>query len=189
MDEAEFSVVIPAKNRSAMLGRAISSALQQTLPPKEIIVVDDGSDEPDFFLLSEKFPQVKWLRQKNKGVSAARNRGIEMASCQWIALLDSDDLWHEEKLLSQSRFIGKNPDIPAVHTDERWIRSGNEVMPPKYLDKSPNGLWERSLENCLICASSIAIHQSVFEKIGLFDEELEVCEDTIFGSVCFWKYR
>ena len=77
-------------------------------------------------------------------------------------------------------FLETFPQLRAIHTGERWIRNGNEVTPPAYLEKSSDLLWERSLRHCLICPSSVLIHRSVFETVGLFDEELTVCEDYDF---------
>lgn len=140
--------------------------------------MDDGSITPLKKGLGEEFPHVRWYRQdRQKGVSASRNLGIRKARNPWIAFLDSDDQWMPEKLEAQCLFHQANPEIFASHTNETWIRNGNQVMPPAYLDKSPEGLFERSLERCLICPSSVLVHRSILDQIGLFDEELPVCED------------
>ena len=128
------------------------------MPANEIIVVDDGSKEGLLDDIKARFPQIIWLRQKNKGVAAARNYGIRKRS-PWIALLDSDDEWIQRKLERQAEYILRNPQTRALHTDERWIRYENEVMPPSYLDKSADHLWERSLRHCLVCPSSVMLHR------------------------------
>ena len=143
-------------------------------------MVDDGSTDGSFRDLPSSFPSVRWLRQENKGVSSARNLGIRNARGSWIALLDSDDQWKPEKMELQITCITSNAKPKACHTDEEWIRNGNQVMPPKFLDKSPKGLFARSLRRCLICPSSALIQREVFSKIGLFDESLPVCEDYDF---------
>ena len=178
--EIVVSVIIPTYNRCGLLERAIRTVLEQSLPANEIIVVDDGSKEGLLDDIKARFPQIIWLRQKNKGVAAARNYGIQESRSPWIALLDSDDEWDSRKLERQAEYILRNPQTRALHTDERWIRSGNEVMPPSYLDKSADHLWERSLRHCLVCPSSVMLHRSVFEEIGYFDESLTVCEDYDF---------
>jgi glycosyltransferase involved in cell wall biosynthesis len=179
-DGSSISVVIPTYNRWNLLNRALSSVVNQTYPAHQIIVVDDGSDEFVSDSLRNSFPSVQFLRQENKGVASARNLGIKQSTGDWIALLDSDDEWEPRKLAKQMAFLEKSPELRAIHTEERWIRNGNEVTPPAYLDKSSHLLWERSLRHCLICPSSVLIHRSVFETVGLFDESLTVCEDYDF---------
>lgn len=176
-----ISVVIPVYNRPDLLERALCSVSKQTTQADEVLVVDDGSSSsPDLSDFHEN-PEVHCLRrEKNLGVSAARNWGIQQARGEWIALLDSDDEWEPKKLERQVQYIDQNPELLAVHTLEKWIRLGNEVIPPAYLDKSNNRLWERSLKNCLICPSSVLLHRSVFESVGWFDESLPVCEDYDF---------
>ncbi|MBP51931.1 MAG: glycosyl transferase [Opitutae bacterium] len=175
-----ISVVIPCLNRVIELQRALKSIYQQTKQPDQIIVVDDGSEQPLEPQISPFFPKVEWLTQENRGVSSARNFGIQNASGDWIALLDSDDEWTPEKLESHIWIHQQKPDLLASHTNEIWIRNGNQVVPPKYLDKSNHELFQRSLTRCLICPSSAFIHRSIFRKIGSFDETLTACEDYDF---------
>jgi len=153
----------------------------QTIQPDEVLVVDDGSPSPPDLSSFHEYSKIHFLRcDNNQGVSAARNWGIQQANGEWIALLDSDDEWEPQKLEKQIQYIDQNPELLAVHTLEKWIRSGNEVIPPAYLDKSSYRLWERSLKNCLICPSSVLLHRSVFGSVGWFDESLKVCEDYDF---------
>jgi glycosyltransferase involved in cell wall biosynthesis len=176
-----ISVVIPVYNRPDLLNRALCSVSKQTTQADEVLVVDDGSSSPPD--LSDFYGHLEihcLISDKNFGVSAARNWGIQQARGEWIALLDSDDEWEPKKLERQVQYIDQNPQLLAVHTLEKWIRLGNEVIPPAYLDKSSNRLWERSLKNCLICPSSVLLHRSVFESVGWFDESLPVCEDYDF---------
>lgn len=177
----KVSVVIPVYNRPDLLNRAVSSVSRQSFAPFEILVVDDGSTPTVRSLKDFNSINVRILRnEQNKGVSAARNLGILEASGDWIALLDSDDEWMEEKLQKQIQHLEQHEGLLAVHTGEKWIRNGNEVIPPAYLNKSPDNLWERSLQHCLICPSSVLLHKSIFQNIGLFNENLPVCEDYEF---------
>ena len=177
----KVSVVIPVCNRPALLQRAVSSVSRQSFAPFEILVVDDGSTPPVGSVKDFNSIDVRVLRnEQNQGVSAARNLGIREANGDWIALLDSDDEWMEEKLQKQIQHIEQHEGLHAVHTGEKWIRNGNEVIHPAYLNKSPDNLWERSLQHCLICPSSVLLHKSIFQNIGLFNENLPVCEDYEF---------
>ena len=172
-----ISVVIPCLNRVSLLKRSLKSVLAQSFQPQEIIVVDDGSSPPLQNSLAEEFPSVSWFWQRNSGVSSARNYGIRKARHEFIALLDSDDEWEPTKLEKQIDFHKANPQILASHTAEKWIRHGNHVLAPKYMNKDSHHLFERSLERCLICPSSVFLHRSLFKTIGYFNENLPVCED------------
>lgn len=179
-DNFSVSVIIPTFNRIEFLSHALDSVFSQSYEATEVIVVDDGSTDHTVEKLSPAYPSVRFLRQENQGVSAARNLGIIKAENPWIALLDSDDRWALEKLDRQINHLSQNPSLRAVHTGEKWIRNGKEINIPASLDKTKDGLWERSLEKCIICPSSVLLHQSVFEKIGTFDPSLAICEDYDF---------
>jgi len=179
-DNFSVSVIIPTFNRVEYLPDALDSVYSQTHPVTEVIVVDDGSTDHTVEKLSPSYPSVQFLRQENQGVSSARNLGIAKASHPWIALLDSDDRWTPQKLERQINHLSQNPSLRAVHSGEKWIRDGKEMNIPASLDKLKEGLWERSLEKCIICPSSVLLHQSVFEKTGTFDPSLAICEDYDF---------
>ena len=173
----QVSAVIPTHNRLHLLRRALYSVQAQTLPPLETIVIDDGSTDRSHESLATEFPTVQWIRQSNHGVSHARNQGIKQAKGEWIALLDSDDTWHPSKLEEQNQFLQQNLGLLFCHTDEAWIRRGKSVSHPAYLNKSNQDIFLKSLARCIICPSSVVMHQKIFEIIGFFDEKLPVCED------------
>ena len=172
----EITVVIPTYNRYTLLKRAITSLYSQTCQPKEIIVVDDGSTD-DTSQIQNDFPDIIYIYQKNRGVSAARNVGIQKASCEWIAFLDSDDEFHPKKLQKQVEFHKKNPDILMSYTAERWIRDAKEVKIPKKYRKIGKDIFSENVECCNIAPSSVMLHKKVFQSIGMFDETLWACED------------
>ena len=179
-DNFSVSVIIPTYNRSAFLKSALESVNSQSYPIKEILVIDDGSTDQTVENLTPNFKSVIFIRQENQGVSAARNTGIKKATGEWIALLDSDDLWTVGKIEKQIAHLRQNPKIKACHSGEEWVRNGKRVNIPTRLNKSNDGLFSRSLDRCIICPSSILIHRSVFKKIGIFDEDLPLCEDYDF---------
>lgn len=111
------SVVIPTRDRAALLREAVASALRQSLPPAEVIVVDDGSTEDIPGALREFGDAVRCLRQEGAGQSAARNRGAAAAAGEWIAMLDSDDLWEPEKLERQLTLHRMAPELAWSVTD------------------------------------------------------------------------
>ena len=172
-----FSVIIPTFNRLESTQKAILSVLSQTFPAEEIIVIDDGSTDDSSQTLSQQYPNLIWIFQENHGVSHARNRGVENASCDWVAFLDSDDTWEPTKLEKQVEFLKSRPGLSLCHTDENWIRNQQPVNPPAYLDKSDANIFSKSLVRCIICPSSVVMQKSVFIELGKFREDLPVCED------------
>lgn len=115
MARSTITVVIPCYNGSAFLREALDSVLAQTHAPLEVIVVDDGSTDDSADVAEACGPPVRVIRQENQGESVARNRGIDEARGDWIALLDADDLWKPEKL--ERQLEAAKPDVVAVHTN------------------------------------------------------------------------
>ena len=174
---SSISVVIPTYNRAELVMRALRSVLAQTRPAEQVIVVDDGSTDDTGRLVQQNFGAVDYLAQENRGVSAARNRGIEVATGEWIALLDSDDEWLPKKLERQFAHLEQEPDHRVCHTDEIWIRRGRRVNPRLKHAKQGGWIFKQCLPLCAISPSSVVIHRSVFDEVGLFDETLPACED------------
>ena len=171
------SVIIPTFNRCEFVNLAIRSVLEQTIDVGEIIVVDDGSTDGTESTVRKQFPRVELISQTNRGVSHARNAGIQHASGAWIAFLDSDDRWLPKKIEKQMIAIEHNPEYRICHTDEIWIRRGRRVNPMRKHRKSGGDVFERCLPLCVISPSSVLIERRVFDRCGVFDTVLPVCED------------
>ena len=158
--------------------RAIESVLNQTVVPFEIIVVDNGSTDDTKKMVSSLYPNISYLIEEKNGVSAARNKGIKIAKSEWIAFLDSDDIWESKKLEKQLIFYNNyKKKIRFIHTNETWIRNGKFLNQMKKHQKSGGNLFNNSLKLCCISPSSSMIKKQVFEDYGFFDETLIVCED------------
>lgn len=169
-----IAVIIPTYNRPQETMSAIESVLNQSHSPHEIIVVDDGSE----LLFEYDHPQVHVIRlNKNHGVSYARNIGINHASTEWIALLDSDDIWNPNHLACITNYLHINSLCRWLQTDERWIRNGKHINKKAYHQKPTGWAFEPSLKRCLVSPSAVMIHRSLFDWHGIFDEHLTVCED------------
>ncbi|MBT3312279.1 MAG: glycosyltransferase [Desulfobacterales bacterium] len=178
MEQKPFiSVIIPTYNRSGFLREAIDSVLAQDYDSFELIVVDDGSTDSTKEILDSYMDDIIVLHQENKGVSAARNRGIKDSSGELIAFLDSDDLWLPGKLSIQADFFESNPDIMICQTEEIWIRKGIRVNPKKKHKKHSGMIFMESLALCLISPSAVMVRKDLFNKVGMFDETLPACED------------
>ena len=173
----QVSVIIPTYNRGWIVGEAVDSVLAQDFADYELIVVNDGSTDETEAVLSDYGDRICIVRQKNKGVSAARNTGIRSASGDLISFLDSDDLWLPSKLSNQTAFFDQHPQAVACQTEETWIRNGRRVNPRNRHRKPSGMIFEPSLALCLVSPSAVMIRRSLFDRVGLFDESLPACED------------
>jgi glycosyltransferase involved in cell wall biosynthesis len=117
------SVIIPTYNHAESLRQTVGSILQQTHMPLEVIIVDDGSVDATEAVCAGLPEPVRYIRQENAGVSAARNRGISEAKGEWVALADSDDLWDPVKLEVQLAALARAPEA-------RWCATGCQVIGP-----------------------------------------------------------
>ena len=177
----KVSVIIPTYNRLPLLKEAVESVLTQDFEDLELIVVDDGSTDGTGEEMERYSGRVKLLQHsENKGVSAARNKGILHAKGKYLSFLDSDDLWVKGKLKILVAFLDDNPQYPLCYTDEIWIRKGKRVNPKLKHAKYSGWIFERCLPLCTISPSSVMIRKALFSKVGLFDEALPVCEDYDF---------
>ncbi len=171
------TVVITTHNRARLVVEAVESVLAQTVTDFELIVIDDGSTDDTALLLDPYKDRLSYHRQENSGPSSARNRGIEIAGGSLIAFLDSDDLWHPEKLLRQVDYLQLHPEFPLCYTDEIWIRGGRRVNQGKRHRKYGGWIFDKILPLCLISPSSVLLRRSLFDDVGMFDESLPACED------------
>lgn len=177
----KVSVIIPTFNRAHYLTQAIDSVLAQTYQNFEIIVVDDGSTDDTAAVLKSYKASVNYFYQENQGPSAARNLGIEMSNGQYIAFLDSDDLWLPEKLEVQRDYFKTNPEVGLVHADLLIMEDGLTPSVPRmrYLSqprKSGYILPELFTEN-MILTPTVLVRRACFKVSGLFDTELRGGED------------
>ncbi|TPG49581.1 glycosyltransferase family 2 protein [Roseomonas nepalensis] len=155
----DVSVVIPAYNAAKTIGNTIETVLAQTVPAKEIIVVDDGSADDTAMVAEGYGPFVKVIRKQNGGPASARNLGVRQAAGEWIALLDADDLWAPDKLERQLRLVA-DPEVGLVHT----LTDGQRAQVPTTL--SFEQLWDRNW----IVNSTVLLRKKAFENLGGFDE-------------------
>ena len=184
----EVSVILPTYNRGWILKEAIDSVLAQDFRDFELIVVDDGSTDNTRQILDSYHQDLMVVRQPNRGVSAARNRGIAAAGGGLIAFLDSDDLWLPRKLSNQVVFFNSNPEAVINQTEEIWIRNGVRVNPKTRHHKPSGMIFEPSLALCLVSPSAVMIKRSLFDEVGLFDEDLPACEDYDLWLRISWRY-
>lgn len=158
------SAVIPAYDAAEFVGRAIESVLGQTEPPIEVIVVDDGSSDNTSEVVAAYGASVRLVRQANAGPAAARNRGIRLATGDWIGLLDADDRWAADKLARQIELISD----PKTATIATWNARRQERRPREFVDFET--LWRSNR----FVTSSALVRREAFEDVGGFDEDREL---------------
>lgn len=187
-----ISVIIPTYNRSGFLQEAIRSVLDQDYWQGgwewEFLVVDDGSTDDTAEVLRSYAASVAYVRQPHSGVSAARNRGLRLTRGEYVAFLDSDDLWEPHKISRQMRFMQERADAVVVCSEETWIRNGVFVNPRRKHRKYSGWVFEKFLPLCLLSLSSALFRRRVFEEIGAFDEDFPVCEDYDLGIRLAHRY-
>lgn len=190
-----ISVIIPTCNRAPFLKEAIQSVLDQDYfissnlaASFELLIIDDGSTDNTKEIVMAFGDRVKYHYQTNKGISASRNLGLRLAKGDYIAFLDSDDLWNKAKLRMQMNLMKHLSRVKACYTEEIWIRKGVKVNPKKKHQKYSGWIFDKVLPLCLISLSSALFKKEVFEEVGHFDEELPVCEDYDFGIRLAQKY-
>lgn len=158
------TTIIPAYNSEKTLGRAIESVLSQKIPGCELIVIDDGSVDQTG-RIARRYKKVRYLRQKNQGVSAARNRGIKLARGKYIALLDADDQWLPGKLRHQLDFLEKNPKVMVMSTGVNYLGQDNQKIRVSRLEKQ-GMIFKDLLEGNFIVISSAVIRRECMSSIA-----------------------
>jgi glycosyltransferase involved in cell wall biosynthesis len=171
------SVVIPCFNQGHYLAEAIESALAQTLPAAEVVVVDDGSND-NSFEVAGRYEKVVRMRQGNRGVAAARNAGWRNASSEYIVFLDADDRLLPEALEVGAGMLAPRPHIAFVSGFSRDIGDDGKVIPGMRQPLVSQDHYLRLLEDCFIWSgSSIVYRRSALEAVGGFDESLDAADD------------
>ena len=182
------SVIIPSYNCELYIAETLKSILGQTFKDIEIIVVDDGSTDKTWQIVTSYAP-VRLITQANAGVCAARNRGIREAAGQYICLMDHDDYWLPDKLALQLEQMQRHPEVGLVYSTFTWWNPGPEGVfpdPGNYKDESSGSaideefsgwIYHLLLLDCWVLTSSALIRAEVFNKCGAFDESLPYSED------------
>lgn len=185
MNRPYISIIIPTYNRAHLINRAIESVLNQTYGKFELLVVDDCSnDDTESVVSSFDDFRIRYIKcDKNGGAAAARNRGIKEAKYDWIAFLDSDDVWRTDKLEKQVTAMDGVAGL-VYCTFLRHPSDGTEdtLMPSsdRSVDRRQGIMFGELLLGNFIGMPTIMVHKSVFNDAGLFDENLRCYEDYDF---------
>ena len=179
MSEPTISVVIPLYNKQLEIGAAVRSALAQTRPPQEIIVVDDGSTDGGAEIVRAiGSPLVRLVRQSNAGVCAARNRGIAESTGEYIALLDADDAWEPGFLAEIAAMIREFPGCGLYCTAFSIISHDGTYPAPTPSERGVvANFFRESAHRYIAIPSASCIPRRVFDTVGLFPEGMKIAED------------
>jgi glycosyltransferase involved in cell wall biosynthesis len=170
------SVIIPVYNGEDFLAEAVESVRLQNHAHLEIIIVDDGSSDNTAKIASRLQGNIHYVYQANSGPAAARNRGLRMAAGNVIGFLDADDVWTVNKIRLQLGYFEKDPSLEIVLGLLQRMQL-TEAEGGKRTFKE----WAEPVMNMHL--GSALFKRSAFEKVGLFDESLDYCED------CDWFMR
>lgn len=191
----KVSVVIPTYNRADRVGKTIDSVLTQTFTDLEVIVVDDGSSDDTGPVLAKTFGnRIRYFAQANQGASVARNRGIEESRGEWIAFLDSDDLWEKDKLEWQFKALERSdPQCGGCYTDVRFFnhvetRTMFQMAEESYRHEGTTGVNREVLRllvrpggaGMVVCLSSFLVRADTARRTRGFDPKLLYSQDSEF---------
>jgi glycosyltransferase involved in cell wall biosynthesis len=177
--QPRVSGIITAYNGEAYVAEAIDSVLSQTRPVDELLVIDDGStDRTAEIVEGYRSRGVRLVKQENRGLARARNRGIAETTGDLIAFLDCDDLWLPEKNGLQVQHLVENPSVGLVTCDVLWWEGGKRWIRPQRIGRTPAATRrELALRNCVGNASGVMLRRSVLSEVGVFDPEQIWAED------------
>jgi glycosyltransferase involved in cell wall biosynthesis len=177
----DVSVVIPSYNSARFVREAVESALAQTLPPVEVIVVDDGSSDDTAAALEPLSDRIRLIRQDNAGVAAARNTGIRSAHGALIAFLDADDVWIPERLARQAPLHEEDPRIGLSHCGivevEERLAPIAERLDGLSGDRVAATMLHGQGNRLHASGSTMMLTRGAIEAVGDFDVELPPSED------------
>ncbi len=177
----DISVIIPCYNSLQFVGDAIDSVLQSTISSFEILVVDDGSNEPVAPFLNDRYPNVgnlRCIRQENRGLSGARNTGIREALGEFLVFLDADDLILPDKLRVQLEFLRSNTTIHVVYSLSEWFKGDDpEQTFPVRFPIYEGDILANLLYGNFIHVNSVMIPKNLVIDAGGFDESFKELED------------
>jgi glycosyltransferase involved in cell wall biosynthesis len=171
------SVVIPSYNHAHFLGAAIASAIAQTSHPVEVIVVDDGSVD-DTEAVARAFPQVRYIRQENRGLAAARNTGLAYCQADLVVFLDADDRLLPGGLEMGAQLLQADPDLGFVAGHSRFITGDGVPLPTQQPVRSDEDPYIALLRrNTIRNPAMVMFRRSVLDKVGSFDSRVDACAD------------
>ena len=173
-----ISVVIPCYNQAHFLAEAVESVLAQTWPDREVVVVDDGSQDDPAGVVA-RYPGVRLVRQPNQGVSAARNRGLSESRGEYLVFLDADDRLLPEALETGLRHLSARPECVMAAGHYRNISSDGRPLPTPAQPVVERDHYATLLRggDCVWLPAAVLYRRAVFDAVEGFDPERQGCAD------------
>ncbi len=172
-----LSVIIPAYNSARYIAETLRSVLRQTVLPDEILVIDDGSTDETASIAEGFSPLVRVFRRRNEKQAASRNFGVLQAKGEWIAFLDSDDLWEPNKLERQMEELAANPSADVCYTSrvEMLDDGSNTLHRGKVIEVAkPSEVRQALFRNTNFLPSAVIVRRSLYLAVGGFDSRVSV---------------
>lgn len=178
MSLIRVSTIIPSYNRANYLGLALDSVLGQTYPVAEIIIVDDGSTDNTSEVVQRYPDKVRFYQQNHGGVSAARNKGLELAQGEIIAWCDADDVWEPTFLQQTVSLLENDQHVDGVYAGVTHIDSdGNRLSQENRVTVPPDQLFTALADDCFIQTTAFVVRKRCFDQVGRFDTHFDISED------------
>jgi glycosyltransferase involved in cell wall biosynthesis len=168
--KTDISIILPVYNGEKYLQDCIESLINQSVLPKEILVIDDGSTDNSAFICHQ-YPEIRYQKIINSGVAKARNKGLEMAKYDWVAFIDQDDLWSHDSLKIRLNALDDSGDAKIVVGRQKWFLDGLETRPSWVKEEQ----MQNSLDGYLLGCS--LIHKDLFDLYGTFNESFRFASD------------
>jgi glycosyltransferase involved in cell wall biosynthesis len=179
-EQFELGVVVPLYNKKDTVRRSVERLLQQTVPPAQVIVVDDGSSDGSAGELAPLEPRCTLLRQANAGPGAARNRGVALLRTEWVAFADADNLWQPDRLERVRDLVTRHPEVDWL-AGRYWtcLPDGRRSLAPAEEVADTFTYFDRvaGLPG-LHCSETLVVRRALFQRAGGFNERLRCYEIT-----------
>jgi len=179
-----FSVVIPLYNKERSIQSTLRSVLNQTVQDFEVVVVNDGCTDASLAKVKEmNDPRIRIVDKPNGGVSSARNRGVQEAKYDWIALLDGDDLWKQNHLQEFLKMTELFPCEKVFATSFEFSDKSDTFRHPRKAAVSKiENYFKEAQREYLLCSSNVLLHKACFQTTGCFNVDINRGEDLDFWA-------
>ncbi len=180
-DTADISVLIPTYNCGQFINHAIESAMNQTLSPREILVIDDGSTDntPEVVKPYTRDKRLRYVRKKNAGQAHTRKYGVELSKCSYIGFLDADDLWEPQKVEKQMEVLQSPENHICFSEVVGFDDYGNTIQFDHVRGQTlrRGKVLEYLFVNNFVPHSSLVVEKEYLKRVGSFDENLRMGDD------------